>query len=93
MMRDSGADPLTRRGAVAELIGLARGDDVVNAIGWVEGGGEASTFLFIDDDTLITILMESRVLPLYRWIWASRMLIGMLIVIVIRHINNNSNQT
>ena len=54
-----GADPSTRRGAVAEPIGLAHGDDVVNAVGWVEGGGEASAFLFIDDDMLVTVLMES----------------------------------
>ena len=44
---------------MAELIGLARGDDVVNAIGWVLGGGEASAFFFINDDTLVTVLIES----------------------------------
>ena len=39
------ADSLTRRGVVAEPIGPARGGDIIDAAGWVEGGGVTSAFL------------------------------------------------
>ena len=67
-----GADSSTRWRLAAEPMGLAHGGNVVDTTGWVEGRGVTSAFLFIDDDMLVIILMESWALPLYQQTWASR---------------------
>lgn len=62
---------LTSMGLAAKHTGLARGDGEIAVAGLVEGGGVSSTFLFIDDDAFVTVLMEAQDLPLYWQIWAS----------------------